>query len=62
MANEYYMKWYLFKDALLLNRTDGALVRMTTAVSPLETIADADNRLIGFAQDLLPVLPEYIPE
>ncbi|MEQ1484717.1 VPLPA-CTERM-specific exosortase XrtD [Methyloglobulus sp.] len=60
-ANEYLMKWYLFKDALLLNRTDGALVRITTAVSPNENIADADNRLKGFAKQLDPVLPKFIP-
>lgn len=61
IANEYFMKWFLFKDALLLNRTDGAMVRLTTVVSPEETIEDADNRLAGFAQHLT-ILPEYIPE
>ncbi len=61
IANEYFMKWYLFKDALLLNRTDGAMVRLTTVVSPKETIEDADNRLAGFTQHLT-ILPEYIPE
>ena len=55
------MKWYLFKDALLLNRTDGALVRITTAVSSNENIADADNRLKAFAQQVAPVLPKFIP-
>lgn len=60
-ANEYLMKWYLFKDALLLNRTDGALVRITTAVTPNENIADADNRLKAFAQQVTPVLPKFIP-
>lgn len=62
IANEYLMKWHLFKDALLLNRTDGALVRITTLVSPEESIKDADERLKGFLEDLLPVLPEYIPD
>lgn len=60
-ANEYLMKWYLFKDALLLNRTDGALVRITTAVAPTENIVDADNRLKAFAQQVTPVLPKFIP-
>jgi exosortase D (VPLPA-CTERM-specific) len=60
-ANEYFMKWYLFKDALLLNRTDGALVRITTAVGANENIADADNRLKAFAQQVTPVLPKFIP-
>lgn len=60
-ANEYFMKWYLFKDALLLNRTDGALVRITTAVGPNENMADADFRLQAFAQQAAPVLPKFIP-
>jgi exosortase D (VPLPA-CTERM-specific) len=60
-ANEYFMKWYLFKDALLLNRTDGALVRITTAVAKNENIQDADNRLTAFAQQVAPVLPKFIP-
>jgi exosortase D (VPLPA-CTERM-specific) len=62
LANEYLMKWYLFKDALLLNRTDGALVRLTTLVNPNEKIADADKRLIAFAEKLEPVLPQFIPD
>lgn len=62
LANEYFMKWYLFKDALLLNRTDGALVRLTTMVYPGENFRLADQRLQDFAKVVLPVLPEYIPE
>lgn len=62
LANEYIMKWYLFKDALLLNRTDGALVRLTTPVSAGEKLSDADTRLRDFAQSLLPVLPAFIPD
>jgi exosortase D (VPLPA-CTERM-specific) len=60
-ANEYLMKWYLFKDALLMNRTDGALVRITTAVSRNESIEVADNRLKAFARQVKPVLPKFIP-
>ncbi|WP_027157032.1 VPLPA-CTERM-specific exosortase XrtD [Methylobacter luteus] len=62
LANEYLMKWYLFKDALLLNRTDGALVRLTTMVNPGESLDLADQRLQVFAQEVLPVLPQYIPD
>lgn len=61
LANEYLMKWFLFKDALLLNRTDGALVRITTSVGQNENIADADNRLKAFAAQVTPVLPKFIP-
>jgi EpsI family protein len=62
LANEYLMKWYLFKDALLLNRTDGALVRLTTMVNPGESLDLADQRLQVFAKEVLPVLPQYVPE
>lgn len=61
LANEYLMKWFLFKDALLINRTDGALVRLTTAVRQNENIADADSRLKTFALQVNPVLPKFIP-
>ena len=61
-ANEYLMKWYLFKDALLLNRTDGALVRITTPLGKHENIAEGDKRLQAFAEHLTPVLPQFIPE
>lgn len=60
-ANEYFMKWYLFKDALLLNRTDGALVRITTAVAKNEDIQTADTRLQAFAKQVTPLLPKFIP-
>jgi exosortase D (VPLPA-CTERM-specific) len=62
LANEYAMKWYLFKDAFLINRTDGALVRITTPVGQNESIADADQRLKDFAAELSPILPKFIPD
>ncbi|MCF7999926.1 MAG: VPLPA-CTERM-specific exosortase XrtD [Methylovulum sp.] len=61
IANEYWMKWYLFEDALLLHRTDGALVRITTLVYPDEQEKAADERLKRFTMDALPLLPEYLP-
>ena len=32
LTSEYLVKWYIFQDGLTQNRTDGALVRVTTAV------------------------------
>jgi len=55
------VKWYLFVDALKKNRTDGALVRLTTMVEPGQSIKDSDARLQEFARELEPVLSEYIP-
>jgi exosortase D (VPLPA-CTERM-specific) len=59
--NEYLVKWYLFLDALTRNRTDGALVRITTQVPASENIEQADSRLIRFAQTVNPLLNDYIP-
>jgi exosortase D (VPLPA-CTERM-specific) len=58
---EYAVKWYLFIDALQRNRSDGALVRLTTPVAPGEDLAAADSRLTNFAKTIMPLLPDYIP-
>jgi exosortase D (VPLPA-CTERM-specific) len=61
VANEYWSKWYLFQDAILKNRTDGALVRVTTPVYPNETEQQADSRLQAFLRQLEPNLQAYLP-
>ncbi len=61
IASEYWSKWYLLSDAITKNRSDGALVRLITAVSPGEVELDADKRLRSFMQDVLPNLPSYLP-
>ena len=61
IANEYWMKWYLLVDALLRNRSDGALVRVTTAIEPLEAPADADQRLQDFMKLAVPRLAAHVP-
>jgi hypothetical protein len=44
-----------------MNRTDGALVRLTTQISPSESEEDADQRLQAFMHDALPKLAAYLP-
>jgi EpsI family protein len=61
IANEWWSKWYLLTDAILKNRTDGALVRLTTPVLPGEAEADADQRLQAFMRAVVPVLTAYLP-
>jgi EpsI family protein len=61
ITNEYLVKWYLLEDGLLRNRTDGALIRMITAVQDNETIAAADARLTNFTGSMLPTLQAYLP-
>ena len=62
VANEYLLKWYLLLDSISLNRTDGALVRVTTAVGRNEDIASADARIGTFISDAIPLVPSYVPE
>jgi exosortase D (VPLPA-CTERM-specific) len=62
ITNEYLVKWYLLNDALVLNRSDGALVRLITPISPAEETAAADARLSAFAQKAVPQLAQYVPD
>jgi EpsI family protein len=61
IANEYLAKWDLFADAIVMNRTDGALVRLVTQISSGETERDADERLRAFIRDAVPTLTAYLP-
>jgi exosortase D (VPLPA-CTERM-specific) len=61
ISNEYVSKWYLLADAILENRTDGALVRLTTPLYPGEVEQSADRRLQSFIQELQPRLAGYLP-
>ncbi|VAW60389.1 Eight transmembrane protein EpsH / EpsI protein [hydrothermal vent metagenome] len=61
VTNEYMMKWWLFWDSMNANRTDGALMRLTTVLRPGQDISIADKRLKDFARQVAPILPEFIP-
>jgi len=62
VASEYWGKFYLIADAFRLNRTDGAIVRVTAPVGtePQDEGA-AESRAINFIEGLLPLLPDYLP-
>ncbi len=62
LTSAYQMKIYNFIDALLLHRTDGALVRVMTVLGADETPEDGDTRLKAFLAEALPVLDKYLPE
>jgi EpsI family protein len=61
LTNEYWVKWYIFWDALIRNRTDGALVRLVTPIHGLDGLDAADRRLSDFAAILVPHLTPYFP-
>lgn len=59
LASDYGHKLTVGYDRLVSKRADGALVRLTTMVHGDE--AQARARLENFLQQLIPVLPEFIP-
>jgi exosortase D (VPLPA-CTERM-specific) len=61
LTNEYLVKWYIFWDSLTRNRTDGAMLRLTSPVFAGQSEADADRALEDFARQLVPALRPYIP-
>jgi EpsI family protein len=61
VASEYWAKFYLVKDAIRMNRSDGALVRITISMMPAETPEAAEQRVSPFAAQVVPLLNEYIP-
>ncbi len=61
ITNEFAAKWYIFRDGLLMNRSDGALVRVTTYVGDAAQLPEADARLQTFIRDIDPKLSYFIP-
>jgi hypothetical protein len=44
-----------------MNRSDGSLVRISSLMQPGETADDAEQRLLPFMRDIVPLLDSYIP-
>ena len=61
VASEYWAKYYLVADAIRMNRSDGSLVRLKTAMQPRETADAASERMRSLAGRVLPLLDDYIP-
>lgn len=62
LTNELVVKWYILSDAIVHNRSDGALVRLVTVVPPGQDIAEADRRLTGFLGTVAPLLKKHVPD
>ena len=58
-ASEYAAKWHTMRDAILLRRSDSALVRIAVPVTGGEEQATA--RALHFAQSLAPALQDALP-
>ncbi len=63
VASEYWGRAYMALDALRLNRTDGALVRVIAPVDDRRENPEssAQQTAQGFAARLLPLLSRYLP-
>ncbi len=62
LTNEYLVKWYLFVDSLLQQRSDGALVRLVVPVPDGVAMEQADAQLQQFMREFYPILNRYIPD
>jgi EpsI family protein len=56
IASEYSARFFLVADALRLNRTDGALVRIITPLDP-----SAEGRAVSFIASMFAHLGRYLP-
>jgi len=61
VASEYWSKFFLVADAIRLNRTDGAIVRIIAPVDPSGDETSAEALAMRFARVLIPLLPAYLP-
>jgi EpsI family protein len=61
VASEYWAKYYLVADSIRMNRSDGSLVRLKTGMAPGESVDAAMQRMLPFADRILPLLDDYIP-
>jgi EpsI family protein len=62
MTNDYIAKAMTLYDALVMSRTDGALVRVITPIATGETEAQAEARLSQFLDEAVGELPKFVPE
>ncbi len=62
VASEYWARVYLVTDSIRMNRSDGALVRITSRILPGETVDSAMQRVLPFAGKVVPLLNQYIPQ
>ena len=58
-SNDYLGRYYMIRDALLMRRTDGAMVRVSMPIgtTPREALAQE----VRFLGNLAPLLSRYIP-
>jgi EpsI family protein len=61
IPSEFWAKCFLFRDSVLKNRTDSALVRIVQPITKMGGEAEAERQAVAFVKEILPVLDSYIP-
>jgi len=63
VASEYWSKFFLIRDAMRLNRTDAALVRVIAPINPNADDGEvrAEQQASDFVKAMFPLLPQYLP-
>jgi len=61
ITSPWLNKAYLMWDAIMKQRTDGALVRAEMVLAPGQSMEDAYPILEDFITKLWPILPDYVP-
>jgi exosortase D (VPLPA-CTERM-specific) len=61
LTDELQVKWYILRDGIVRNRSDGALVRLVTPIQGSEGEAGADRRLSEFLAVVQARLPAFLP-
>lgn len=61
VASEYAAKFYLVTDSIRMHRTDGSLVRLSMPLAPGESVDNAEQNLVAWAEKVVPLLDTYIP-
>jgi EpsI family protein len=61
LTDLYQIKFYNFVDSVMLNRTDGALIRLITPLKEHEPPEAGDARLKEFMQLFNPALARFLP-
>lgn len=62
VASEYAAKFYLVEDSIRMHRSDGSLIRLSTPLARGESIESAQNLLLSFAGNIVPLINTYVPK
>jgi EpsI family protein len=64
VASEYWGRIYTVIDAMQMNRTDGAIVRVVRPIKGTgpEPEAEAEKEAVNFVLSIFPLLSRYLPE